>query len=87
MSEQQKILDGQQAEQILESEVFKKALQNLKEEYIQHWLNNIDVDAVSLREDIHKAILLLPQIEKHLRIIVEKGKISKFQAEKLKKVK
>ncbi len=87
MDEQKKILDGLEAEQILNSEVFKKAFENLKKEYVQHWLNSVDVDGVSLREDIHKAILLLPLIEKHLRIIVEKGKLSKFQTEKLKKIK
>ena len=39
MDEQKKILDGLEAEQILNSEVFKKAFENLKKEYVQHWLH------------------------------------------------
>lgn len=87
MSEKNKILQAHEAEQILESETFKLALKNLKKEYIQHWLNNRNIDDIAMREDLHKAILLLPEIERHLRIIVEKGKISKFQSEKLKTTK
>ena len=36
------------------------------------------------REDLHKAIRILPEVERHLRIIIEKGKITKAQIEKLR---
>ena len=85
MSEKQKaILDGLEAEKILESEVFKKALESLKSEYIAYWLSSRDIDDVKTREDLHRSILLLPEIERHLRIIAEKGKITKHQVNKLK---
>ena len=87
MSEENHIANAQEAENILNSDVFKLALANLKQEYIQHWLNNRNIYDVSMREDLHKAILLLPEIERHLRIIVDKGKLTKFQADRLKKVK
>lgn len=86
MSKDYEIRLSAEAEQILNSETFKQAINNLKEEYIQHWLNNRTIDDVDFREDLHKAILLLPEIERHIRIIVEKGKLAKSQIEKIKKI-
>jgi hypothetical protein len=63
-----------------------EAVANLKEEYVNHWLRSRNIDDVDMREDLHKAILLLPEIERHLRIIAEKGKITKSQLEKLRKI-
>lgn len=86
MSKDYEIRLSAEAEQILNSETFKQAINNLKEEYIQHWLNNRNIDDVDFREDLHKAVLLLPEIERHIRIIVEKGKLAKSQIEKIKKI-
>jgi|TARA_R100000479_G_C6384664_1_gene202537 hypothetical protein len=86
MSKDHEIRLSAEAEQILNSETFKQAISNLKEEYIQHWLNNRNIDDVDFREDLHKAVLLLPEIERHIRIIVEKGKLAKSQIEKIKKI-
>lgn len=86
MSKDHEIRLSAEAEQILNSETFKQAISNLKEEYIQHWLNNRSIDDVDFREDLHKAVLLLPEIERHIRIIVEKGKLAKSQIEKIKKI-
>ena len=58
------------AEQILDSEVFQDALQKLKEEYITKWLQSTNLEDVNERESIHKAIQLIPEIEKHLRIAI-----------------
>jgi lipoate-protein ligase A len=74
------------AEQILDSEVFQDALQKLKEEYITKWLQNTNLEDVNERESIHKAIQLIPEIEKHLRIIVEKGKLTKTHINKIRNV-
>ena len=71
------------AEQILDSEVFQDALQKLKEEYITKWLQSTNLEDVNERESIHKAIQLIPEIEKHLRIIVEKGKLTKTHINKI----
>jgi hypothetical protein len=84
MSKDKLIKEGVEAERILDNEIFKKALKNLTDEYIQHWLQSRNIDDVKLREDLHKAILLIPQIERHLRIIAEKGKITKHEINKLK---
>jgi len=60
---------AEQAQQILNSDVFKEAVENLKNEYITHWLNSRDIDDVAVREDFHRSLLLLPEVERHLRII------------------
>jgi hypothetical protein len=85
MPSQEDILNSNEAELILNSETFTHAVNNLKEDYINLWLLTKDSD-INKRENLHKAIKLLPEIEKHLRIIVEKGKITKSQLGRLHKV-
>jgi len=85
MASQEEILHSNEAELILNSETFKDAIQILKDEYTNLWLSSKG-DDISTREDLHKAIKLLPEVEKHLRIIVEKGKITKSQLGRLHKV-
>ncbi len=85
MPSQEDILSSNEAELILNSETFTHAVNNLKDDYINLWLLTKDSD-ITKRENLHKAIKLLPEIEKHLRIIVEKGKITKSQLGRLHKV-
>lgn len=85
MPSQEDILNSNEAELILNSETFTHAVKNLKDDYINLWLLTKDSD-INKRENLHKAIKLLPEIEKHLRIIVEKGKITKSQLGRLHKV-
>mgnify|MGYP001276039816 FL=1 len=85
MASQEEILHSNEAELILNSETFKNAIQILKDEYTNLWLSS-EGDDIDTRENLHKAIKLLPEVEKHLRIIVEKGKITKSQLGRLHKV-
>jgi hypothetical protein len=85
MASQEEILKSNEAELILNSETFKNAIEHLKVEYINIWLLTKAED-VTDREALHKAIKLLPEVEKHLRIIIEKGKITKSQLSRLHKV-
>lgn len=85
MASQEEILKSNEAELILNSETFKNAIEHLKDEYINLWLLTKAED-VTDREALHKAIKLLPEVEKHLRIIIEKGKITKSQLSRLHKV-
>ncbi len=85
MPSQEEILNSNEAELILNSETFKDAIQILKDEYINLWLSSKE-DDINKRENLHKAIKLLPEVERHLRIIVEKGKITKAQLQRLHKV-
>ena len=85
MPSQEDILNSNEAELILNAETFKSAIEELKNEYINLWLSSKE-DDINKRENLHKAIILLPEVERHLRIIVEKGKITKAQLGRLHKV-
>ena len=85
MASQEEILKSNEAELILNSETFKNSIEHLKDEYINLWLLT-KAESVTDREALHKAIKLLPEVEKHLRIIIEKGKITKSQLSRLHKI-
>jgi len=85
MASQEEILNSNEAELILNAETFTNAIEELKNEYINLWLSSKS-DDINTRENLHKAIKLLPEVERHLRIIVEKGKITKSQLGRLHKV-
>tara|TARA_R100001086_G_C11744443_1_gene233465 strand:+ start:124 stop:387 length:264 start_codon:yes stop_codon:yes gene_type:complete len=86
MTKQKDILQSNEAEIILNSETFKKSIENLRQEYVKLWLESKGKDDIDWRENLHSAINILPEVEKHLRIIIEKGKITKAQVERLRKV-
>ena len=77
---------AEQARLLLESDVFKEAIENLKNEYITHWLNSRDIGDVNIREDLHRSLLLLPEVERHLRIMAEKGKLTKANINKIRNI-
>ena len=85
MSTREEVLESNEAELILNSDVFKKAIEQLHDEYIQLWLQS-DQDDKAFRESMHSAVKLLPEVEKHLRIIVEKGKITQTNLRRIRKV-
>lgn len=85
MPSQEDILNSNEAELILNAETFKSAIEELRNEYINLWLSSKE-DDINKRENLHKAIKLLPEVERHLRIIVEKGIITKSQLGRLHKV-
>lgn len=79
------IRESKEAEDILNSEVFKKAFVNLKTELLDAWENTPAKDQ-NLREAIYTSIKLLPEVEKHLRILIEKGKINPSMISSMKGV-
>jgi len=83
MSSEQDIRESKQAEILINNDIFIKAVSALKEEYVNKWLSSTDPGDHELRESLHKAIRILPEVERHLRIIVEKGKITNSQMNKL----
>ena len=86
MVTEKEVRQASEAERILESDVFKLSLENLKKEYLQAWITSKKPDEVDARENSHKSILLLPEIEKHLRIIAEKGKLTKANINKVRTI-
>ena len=85
MASQDEILESNEAELILDSRTFTKAIAQLKEEYITLWLNS-EPDDVRAREIFHAAVKLIPEVERHLRILVEKGKITKANLSRIRKI-
>jgi hypothetical protein len=86
MPTHEEVVKAAEAERILESDVFQEALQNLKSEYMQAWINSRRPEDVQAREGLHKSILLIPEVEKHLRIIAEKGKLTKANINKVRNI-
>jgi|TARA_R100001198_G_C5225551_1_gene206263 hypothetical protein len=86
MPTQKEVLESHEAEQILKSDVFKKAIENLKQEYIDRWMESKGPEDGMWRENLHKSVQLLPEIERHLRIIVEKGKLTKANINKIRNI-
>ena len=76
-------IESREAEQILESDVFKKSFTLLKDTYLKS-MEQTSMDEVKEREVLFQALKVLPEVERHLRIIIEKGKISQQQINKLK---
>ena len=83
MATREEVLESNEAELILKSDTFKKAIENLKKEYVALWMSSRGEDDVAFRETLHNAINVLPEVERHLRILVEKGKITSAQVKKL----
>jgi len=86
MATHEEVVKAAEAERILESDVFKEALQNLKSEYMQAWINSRKPEDIQAREGLHKSILLIPEVEKHLRIIAEKGKLTRANINKVRNI-
>ena len=85
MSTREEVLESNEAELIINYDVFKKAIKKVHDEYIQLWLQS-DQNEEAFRESMHTAVKLLPEIEKHLRIIIEKGKITQTNLRRIRKV-
>jgi hypothetical protein len=69
----EEVVKAAQAEQILTSEVFKEAVENLKNEYITHWLNSREIDDVTAREDIHRSLQKKASLQKLTSTRLEKS--------------
>jgi hypothetical protein len=85
MDKQTDIQNSHEAKMLLESDVLKKAFKNYRDELIQNWESSQDNDS-KFRENIHRAVSILPEVERHLRIIIDKGKIETQQIINLRKV-
>ena len=85
MPTHKEVVKAAEAERILESDVFKEAMQSLKDEYMQAWLNS-KTQMIFLQEKVYRSILLIPEVEKHLRIIAEKGKLTRANINKVRNI-
>tara|TARA_R100001530_G_scaffold39665_1_gene30580 strand:+ start:174 stop:443 length:270 start_codon:yes stop_codon:yes gene_type:complete len=75
---------GRIAQDILDNEIFQEAMEMLEDEYKNIWASTKQ-DESEEREKLWMAMKLIPEFERQLRIIVERGTIKKNQIVKIKK--
>ena len=75
---------GRIAQDILDNEIFQDAMEMLEDEYKNIWAATKQ-DESEEREKLWMAMKLIPEFERQLRIIVERGTIKKNQIVKIKK--
>tara|TARA_Y100001973_G_C5140326_1_gene302589 strand:- start:742 stop:1011 length:270 start_codon:yes stop_codon:yes gene_type:complete len=75
---------GRIAQDILDNEIFQEAMEMLEDEYKKIWAATKQEESEE-RERLWMAMKLIPEFERQLRIIVEKGIIKKNQIVKIKK--
>ena len=75
---------GRIAQDILNNEIFQEAMEMLEDEYKKIWAATKQEESEE-RERLWMAMKLIPEFERQLRIIVEKGIIKKNQIVKIKK--
>ena len=75
---------GRIAQDILNNEIFQDAMEMLEDEYKKIWAATKQEESEE-RERLWMAMKLIPEFERQLRIIVEKGIIKKNQIVKIKK--
>jgi len=75
---------GRIAQDILDNEIFQDAMEMLEDEYKKIWAATKQEESEQ-RERLWMAMKLIPEFERQLRIIVERGIIKKNQIVKIKK--
>ncbi|HIE83887.1 MAG TPA: hypothetical protein EYQ00_08605 [Dehalococcoidia bacterium] len=78
MDSNQESLDGQEAQRIIESDVYKKALQALSDGYMSQWLNSTDDDAAG-RERTYTKLQILSDFVTEIKTVLETGKMADEQ--------
>jgi len=74
----QESLDGQEAKRIIESEVYKKALQTLSDGYMSQWMNSRP-DEVAERERAYTKIQILADFVNEVKTVMETGKMAEHE--------
>jgi len=74
----QEVLDGQEAQRIIDSEVYKKALQTLSDGYMGQWLNSTDND-VAGRERTYTKLQILSEFATEIKTVLETGQMADEQ--------
>ena len=79
MDSNQEVLDGQEAQCIIESEVYKKAIQTLSDGYMNQWMNSSAND-VAGRERTYTKLQILADFVTEIRTVMETGKMAEQQS-------
>jgi len=87
MDEQDKITniaEANEAERIMNSPVLRKAFENMERSFVEG-LKNTDFGDDARRDRLHSMLVLLGQLESHLRATIGKGKVVAFEIEQEKR--
>lgn len=77
------IIEGREAQQLLDSPVLTRALDDLEQQYVDAWRTS-DASDVQGRERLFHAVQCVEHFRGHLRIAVERGKLAAAQLDRLK---
>lgn len=81
MDSNQEVLDGQEAQRILESDVYKNAMQKLADGYQSQWMNSKPED-VQERERAYIKLQLLADFVNEVRTVMETGQFAEHEIKK-----
>lgn len=73
---------GREAQRIIESEVYKKAMQSLADGYQSQWINSRP-DEVAERERAYTKIQILADFVNEVKAVMETGKMAEYEERKL----
>jgi hypothetical protein len=76
----QEVVDGNEAKRIIDSEVYKKAMQALADGYQGQWLNS-KPEEVELRERAYMKMQILADFVAEVRTVMETGRMAEEQNE------
>lgn len=76
----ERIYDGEQAKQVLENPAFDRAFADIKQEYMNAWMNSPARDAEG-REKLYLMIKLANQLQMTLQSSLLDGRMAKIQME------
>lgn len=83
MTKEQEIERGRQAAAMLESDIFRTAVEALGAEYVRAWMESPSAD-VEGRERLFLALQVSRDFVAHLQSMISSGKISAQQISRLK---
>ena len=81
MDSNQEIEQGLEAKYILESDVYKKAMQTLSDSYMGHWMNSRP-NEVAERERAYTKIQILAEFVNEVKTVMETGKMAEHEKAK-----
>jgi hypothetical protein len=76
---------SQQAKQILQSKIFKEAIDSLKKLYSEALLEKTGAKESDTREKLWIAYNVVGKVEQHLQTVIETGKLAEKQLEDFRK--
>lgn len=82
-TKEQQVERGQRAQALLDNELLKESIAELRAKYFAEWAAT-SIEDIAGRERLYVAHQLLEQVMGHLRIIVADGKLAASHVEKLK---